>query len=203
MTQVHQVYGTIEPGLYIFARMVNLKKDRSIISVYPEGIEVIIPAKKSLFVNCFLAFWLLAWVYGEAVIISRLLSIDGQTPDAYIVFFACGWTFSGMLAILVWLWNNKGLEIIRISNSELKRSREYGLFSRSKIYQAKYISNLRVSDLSPTSLEVGGGMEFWGLSGGTITFDYEPGIAKIGLGLDEAEAGHIIQIINARYENLN
>ncbi len=50
---------------------------------------------------------------------------------------------------------------------------------------------------------MGGGMEFWGLSGGTITFDYEPGIAKIGLGLDEAEAGHIIQIINARYENLN
>jgi len=108
-----------------------------------------------------------------------------------------------MLAILVWLWNNRGREIIRIGDSELKRSREYGLFSRSKIYQTKQISNLRVSDLSPTSLEMGGGMEFWGLSGGTITFDYEPGIAKIGLGLEEAEARHIIQIINARYENLN
>jgi len=108
-----------------------------------------------------------------------------------------------MLAILVWLWNNKGREIIRISDSELKRSREYGLFSRSKIYRTTYISNLRVSDLSPTSLEVGGGMEFWGLSGGSITFDYEPGIAQLGLGLDEAEAGHIIQIINARYEDLN
>jgi len=190
-------------GLYIFARMVNLKKGRSIVSEYPGGIEVIIPAKKSLFVNSFLAFWLLAWAYGEAVIISRLLSIDGQTPDAYIVIFACGWTFSGMLAILVWLWNNKGREIIRIGDGELKRSREYGLFSRSKIYQTKHISNLRVSELSPTSLETGGGMEFWGLSGGSITFDYEPGIAKIGLGLDEAEAGHIIQIINARYENLN
>jgi len=46
-------------------------------------------------------------------------------------------------------------------------------------------------------------MEFWGLSGGSITFDYEPGIAQLGLGLDEAEAGHIIQIINARYEDLN
>ena len=108
-----------------------------------------------------------------------------------------------MLAILVWLWNNRGREVIRIGDSELKRSREYGLFSRSKIYQTKQISNLRVSDLSPTSLEMGGGMEFGGLSGGTITFDYEPGIAKIGLGLDEAEARHIIQIISARYENLN
>jgi len=74
-------------GSLLLARIVSLIKGRSIVSVYPEGIEVIIPAKKSLFVNCFLAFWLLAWAYGEAVIISRLLSIDGQTPDAYIVFF--------------------------------------------------------------------------------------------------------------------
>ncbi len=107
-----------------------------------------------------------------------------------------------MLAILVWLWNNKGREIIRIGDSELKRSREYGLFSRSRIYQISNIGNLRVSDLSPTSLEIGGGMEFWGLSGGTITFDYEQGIAKFGLGLDEAEASQIIQIIISRYENL-
>jgi len=47
-----------------------------------------------------------------------------------------------------------------------------------------------------------GGMEFWGLSGGTITFDYEPGLAKIGLGIDEDEASQIIQIIINRYEKL-
>jgi hypothetical protein len=49
---------------------------------------------------------------------------------------------------------------------------------------------------------MGGGMEFWGLSGGTITFDYGQGIAKIGLGINEAEASRIIQIIISRYENL-
>jgi hypothetical protein len=145
---------------------------------------------------------LLAWAYGEAVSLGRLLSNDGQTPDAYIVFFTIGWTLSGMLAILVWLWNNKGREIIRIGDSELRRSREYGLFSRSRIYQTSIMCKLRVSDLSPTSLEMGGGMEFWGLSGGTITFDYGQGIAKIGLGIDEDEASQIIRIIINRYENL-
>lgn len=172
------------------------------VNEYAEGIEIIIPAKRSLFVNGFLALWLLAWAYGEAVALNRLISNDGQTPDAYIVFFTIGWTLSGMLAILVWLWNNKGREIIRIGDSELKRSREYGLFSRSRVYQTSNIGKLRVSDLSPTSLEIGGGMEFWGLSGGTITFDYGQDIAKFGLGIDEAEASRIIQIIISRYENL-
>ncbi len=143
----------------------------------------------------------MAWVYGEIVIIGRLFSNEEQNPDAFIVIFACGWTLSGMLAMFVWLWNNKGRELIRINDDELKRSREYVWFSRSKIYQTAYISKLRISDLSPTSLEMGGGMEFWGLTGGSICFDYKSSLGKIGLGIDEAEAGRIIEVIKARYRH--
>lgn len=179
----------------------NLKNTCSLAKGFPEGIEVIIPAKKSLFVNLFLLLWLLAWSYGAVVIIARLIANNAQTPDAFIVIFACGWALSGMLAVFIGLWNNKGREIIKINDSELKRSREYVWFSRSKIYETKHITNLRLSDLSPTSLEYAGGMEFWGLSGGMITFDYESDIAKIGLGIDEDEARHIIELIKARHEN--
>lgn len=143
----------------------------------------------------------MAWAYGEAVVINRLFNNDGQIPDAFIVFYACGWTLSGMLAIFIWLWNNRGREVIRISDTELIRSREYVWFAKSKVYATQYITNLRVSDLSPTSLEMGGGMEFWGLAGGTITFDYDSGLGKIGLGIDEAEAGRIIEVIKTRYRN--
>jgi hypothetical protein len=143
----------------------------------------------------------MAWAYGEAVILNRLLNGDGQTPDAFIVIYASGWTLSGILAIFIWLWNNRGREVIRISDTELKRSREYVWFSLSKIYQAADIRKLRVSDLSPTSLEMGGGMEFWGLAGGAITFDYKSELGKVGLGIDETEAGRIIEIIKARYRH--
>jgi hypothetical protein len=135
------------------------------------------------------------------VIINRLLINDGQTPDAFIVIFACGWTLSGMLASFIWLWNTRGREIIKIGDDELKLSREYVWFSRSKFYETKYIRNLRVSDLSPSSLAMGGGMEYWGLSGGTIAFDYGPTLTKIGLGLDEAEAENIIEAIKVRHRN--
>ncbi len=143
----------------------------------------------------------MAWVYGEIVVINRLFGNDGQAPDAFIVFYACGWTLSGLLAIFIWLWNNRGREVIRINETELKRSREYVWFSRSKTYETKYISNIRISDLSPSSLEMGGGMEFWGLTGGTISFDYGSALGKIGLGIDEAEAGRIIEVIKSRFKN--
>jgi hypothetical protein len=141
----------------------------------------------------------MAWAYGEVVVINRLINSDAQAPDAFIVFYACGWTLAGMLAIFIWLWNNRGREVIRISDTELMRSREYVWFSRSKIYQTLHISNLHVSDFSPTSLEMSGGMEFWGLAGGTITFDYKSGQGKVGLGIDEAEAKRIIELIKVRY----
>ena len=177
-----------------------MKNSRSLVNEYPEGVEVIIPAKKGIFVNFFLTAWLMGWAYGEAVIINRLLNNEGQVPDAFIILFACGWTLSGLLATLIWLWNNKGCEIIRISEDELKRIRQYVWFSRSKIYQTKHIDNMRVTDLSPASLEIEGGIEFWGLSGGTITFDYGPDIAKIGLGINDDEARQIISVIKSRYQ---
>ncbi len=108
-----------------------------------------------------------------------------------------------MFASYIWLWNARGGEIIRISDSELKLSREYVWFSRSKFYETRHISNLRISDLSPSSLTMGGGMEFWGLSGGTITFDFGSTRVKFGLGIDETEAGHIIEVIKTRYKNID
>ncbi len=108
-----------------------------------------------------------------------------------------------MFASYIWLWNARGGEIIRISDYELKLSREYVWFSRSKFYETRHISNLRISDLSPSSLTMGGGMEFWGLSGGTITFDFGSTTVKFGLGIDETEAGHIIEVIKTRYKNID
>ena len=64
------------------------------------------------------------------------------------------------------------------------------------------MNNLRLTDIDPSALEMGGGMEFWGLSGGSITFDYGPGIEKFGLGIDEDEASQIIATIKTRFENL-
>jgi hypothetical protein len=140
------------------------------------------------------------WTVGEITIMANLISYQGKLPDAFMVFWACAWTLSGMLAIFIWFWNMKGREVIRISDSELIRSREYVWFARSNKFQTALINNVRLTENSPLTLETGGGMEFWGLSGGMISFDYGPAIQKFGLGISESEAAHILEAIKARCE---
>ncbi|MFV2033149.1 MAG: hypothetical protein ACC663_11690 [Gammaproteobacteria bacterium] len=181
---------------------VDSRKRRSIINQYEQGIEVIIPATKNPLVNFVLVLWIIGWVYGEVAILSKLINTNGQSPDAILVFWIVAWTLGGLVAVLMWLWNEKGCEIIRISASELRHSRNYVLFSRSQSYQTGLISNLRLNPQTASNLEMGGGMEFWGLAGGTIAFDYNQGIYKFGLGLDEAEADEIIKAFQSRFETL-
>ena len=182
--------------------IVKLKTKRLTINQYPEGVEVIISARRSPFVNFFLLAWMIGWSVGEIEIVGNLLNYEAETPDAFMVFWACGWTLSGLLAIFIWLWNMKGREIVRISDRELIRSREYVYFSRSKKYATEIITDLRLTDNSPYALEMSGGMEFWGLSGGMISFNYGPGIYKFALGIDESEATRVIETIKARFEGL-
>ena len=83
-------------------------KQRAVINHYAEGIEVIIPARKSQLVNFILVLWMLGWAYGEVAILGKLTNIDDNYPDAILVFWICGWTLCGLFAVLMWLWNTKG-----------------------------------------------------------------------------------------------
>jgi hypothetical protein len=172
------------------------------INQFPEGVEVIISARRSPFVNFFLLVWMVGWSIGEIEIAGKLLSQGAETPDAFMVFWAFGWTLGGLLAVFIYLYNMKGREIVRVSDAELVRKRQYVWFSRSKNYAMEQMAHLRLTDIDPSALEMGGGMEFWGLSGGSISFDYGPGIEKFGLGINEHEASQIIAVIKNRFENL-
>ena len=176
--------------------------NQSTINDYPEGVEVIIHSRKSNFLNFFLACWLVAWTAGEVIIVKKLFSYGDQYPDAFLVVWFCGWALGGMFAVFIGLWNNKGREIVRISADSLKHVREYVLFSRSREYKMQHVKNLRIFELQPSITSMSGGMEFWGLSGGTIAFDYGKITQKFGIGLNEAEAVHIVRAIQSRYENL-
>ena len=180
----------------------DLNTGRLLVNEYPEGVEVIVTAKKSEFVNLFLALWMVGWIYGVLAVMGKILNHTGQSADAFTIFWLCGWTLGGLFAVVMWLRNNKGREIVKISDNELKHCRDYVWFSRSNVYGIKNVKNLRVYRLVPTMDTMSEGMEFWGLSGGAIAFDYGINSHKFGLGLDETQAGHVIKIVKRRYKFL-
>ena len=101
-----------------------------------------------------------------------------------------------------WLWNVMGQEIINLSNTELRHVRRLPVFQRSKEYDLSAVSKLRVQAQDSSRFSMHNAMEFWGISGGSVVFDYGHSTHKFGAQLDEAEANHIVTIIKQRYKNL-
>ncbi len=172
------------------------------INQYDEWLEVIIGARKSYFVNLFLGLWMFGWIYGEVTIIENGITYPNQPIDAFQVFWFLGWNLGGIFALFIGLWNNRGREIIKVDQDNLKHTREYVLFSRSKNFESSTIINLRLFQLNPSMSNMSEGMEFWGLSGGSIAFDSGETVYKFGLGLEENEALSVIREIKNYYPHL-
>ncbi len=181
--------GTVETG-------------RVLVNEYSEGLEIIIPPQKSSFVSGFLTTWLLAWSYGEIMVVDKMVNRPVSDIDAFILLWLGAWTLGGLLAMVLQLWNLKGREVITIDQNELSRSREYVWFSRSSHYLLKHIHNMRQTEIDFSRPDIYQGTEFWGLSGGAISFDYGPGTQKIALEIDEDDANELIGIIRQRYPDL-
>ena len=169
----------------------------------PEGIEIITPPSKSYTANLFLVLWLVGWMYGEIVIFGRIMDHSDRTADAISIFWMFGWTLGGIFAGVMWLWNNKGYEIIRIDDKEIRLIKVYVIFTRSKIFDIYRVRNLRVNRIIPSMDSMSEGMEFWGLSGGAIAFDYDMDTLKFGLSLSEEEAEKVVQAIFSQFKFLS
>ena len=63
-----------------------------------------------------------------------------------------------------------------------------------------HISNLRVSPQPFNPFNFSASLQFWGVGGGAIAFDYGARTYRFGGGVDEAEANQIIATIKERYK---
>ena len=181
---------------------VELSKGRAIIDEQPHGIEIVIPTKKNYFLILFLGFWIVGWAFGEVSAINTLLNGESTSQILFLIIWLGAWTVGGGFAFFIWVWNLKGKEIIRITNKELQYIKNFVVFSRSKEYEINNIKNLRIDNKANSIFNFNAGLEFWGLTGGAIAFDYGYSTHKFGSCLDEAEAKNIVETITARYKNL-
>lgn len=184
-------------------------KPRYTITESAEGITFRIPSRKNWFMILFLMVWLTGWAIGEVTVIGTLVggifnAFSGGAPDAasagiaafggiFTLVWLCAWTAGGAFAIYAWLWQVKGAEEVSISYDSLVIEKRNPLWNRSKKYRLEEVTDLRVSTARPAITSISWGLEFWGLTGGQLAFDYGAKTVRFGIGLDEAEAKHILQ----------
>lgn len=159
------------------------------------SLKILIPSKKNWFIIIFLSIWLVGWFFGEKSAIIDLLGSNNIGIDLFMMVWLTGWTFGGVFAIIVLLWNLAGKETIYIDKGIFQIDKSiFSIIIRSKKYETKSIKNLELNpaqNIASLFAQKNIG-DFWGLTGGKLRFDYGMKTIKFGIGIDEAEARHLI-----------
>ncbi len=64
---------------------------------------------------------------------------------AFLAFWLIGWTVGGALILRAWLSNLVGSEVVEVGGGSLKLCHKLGPFSRKREFDLQHVGNLRVS----------------------------------------------------------
>jgi len=165
----------------------------------PEGLEIVIPASRNLFVAVFLGVWLIAWSIGEMNVLTQVLSGRMGPPGPVLLLWLLFWTAAGLVALYVWLWRLAGKERILMGTSTLRMKRDILGFGRTRVYDLRKISRLHVVLPSVGSVNHDVAARLSGLAGGAIEFEYERWAIRFGFSIDETEARMVVERMRQRY----
>lgn len=117
---------------------------RSTLFDRPDGVELIVPAKRNLLLMLFLLAWLGGWAFGELSALRELLS-GKNGPVSFLLFWLLGWTVGGGFAAFVFLWMLAGRERIVLRPRVLAIRREIFGWGRTREYDLAHVRNVRIS----------------------------------------------------------
>ncbi len=179
---------------------INPSVSRVTVTDGPGGLGLLIPPRRNWFIILFMGFWLCMWAVGEIMVPIQFLK--GEIPGITVIFILAWlgvWTIGGALAIYLWLWNLMGRQIITMKGHTLTTRREIGGYGFDKEYDLTRVRDLRVSAMGRSAWDYSGILEFLGLGGGLVAFDYGAKTYRLGAGLDEAEAKFVVRKVTDRY----
>jgi len=170
-------------------------KPHSVILDEPGRLEITIPVRTNWFVACFLGAWLTGWLVGEVTVPITMVTNAQKAPLPFMIFWLTAWTVGGGFAIMVFLWQILGREIIRVENNSIMTKRAIGPWGRAHEFDREHVKNLRVDPHGINFFDSASALKFWGLGGGLIAFDYGSKTFRFGRGIDEPEARRIIELM--------
>jgi hypothetical protein len=161
------------------------------------GSEIRISSPKNIFMLIFLPIWLTGWTIGGAFAIKQVIS--GESEEVwFLLIWLCGWIVGETFALYAFLWGVFGFEVITVELGSLRIKRSILGYGLSRNYEISKLSNLRASGFFGSMMSWSAGMAYWGLSGGTIAFDYEGKTRRFGISLNENDSNQLVDALKKR-----
>ena len=165
----------------------------------PDGLEIVIPARRNVAVLVFLGLWLTGWAVGELNALTEILSGGIRAADLFLLVWLCFWTAGGAVACYVWLWTLVGKERILMGTSTLRMSRDILGVGWPRIYPLHAIRNLRMVPPRVVPGNRNAVLRLSGLGGGWIEFEHQARVLRFGASLNETEARMIVERMKQRF----
>lgn len=157
-----------------------------------------VPSKKNWFVLIFATFWLGGWAFGLLTALGFLSGASGPSGTSFfMLFWVCAWSVAGAFIITMLLWGYFGKERLAIKHNGV--TFEKTVFGIGLKNQLDYnpVTNFRLHEVND-NLFGGSRYAVYGMGPGRIKFDYGFKTYSFGLALDEAEANHLIDLLNKK-----
>jgi hypothetical protein len=116
---------------------------------------------------------------------------DGE--GAFLIVWLVMWAVGELFVAYTWLWNAFGKESVRVFSGLLTIKHDMLGLGRTRTFQIHEISNLRAVGLFGSMLSGASSMAYWGISGGTVAFNYRGKTHRFGIQLEEDEALGVIE----------
>lgn len=165
------------------------------------ALNISIPSKKNWFALLFGTAWLGGWYVGLKNALSVVLSsgADISGANGFMIFWLTGWTIGGVAIISILLWGFFGQEQFTSDKGEVYLNKTIFGLGIKKQMEASEIKNIRTEFANANWLGANR-WAFWGLGPGKIKFDYGFKTFSFGLGVDDAEADHIVELMQNHFK---
>ena len=104
-----------------------------------------------------------------------------------------------LFVLYAFLWGAFGKELIISEHGILKIKRSIFGYGPLKKYELSKICNLRASGFFATTMSWNFNMAYWGITGGTVAFDYENKSRRFGINLNEEDANQLVKTMKGRF----
>ena len=162
-----------------------LAQGRARVDRLPEGLRIVIPARRGWPALLFVAVWLVIWTVAGANTIGDLLA--GRTEDeVFSVVWLGGWALGLLFGCSMLAWGLLGREEITLASGAMTVVRRAGPYRRRLRFTRDRIAHLR-TEANPRAGR--------GIGGESIAFDYGVRTHRFASTLDEAESRHIVELL--------
>ncbi|MCC6372988.1 MAG: hypothetical protein IT236_18440 [Bacteroidia bacterium] len=162
-------------------------------------LNIEVPASKNWFTLVFSVVWLFGWVFGLVTASGSAFTNDTAKLDveSFMLIWLTMWTVGGIAVIANVLWGFFGKEKLLINSFETRFEKTIFNIGIKKKLQSSELKNFRFELIEESATNK---RSFIGFGPGKIKFDYGFKTYSFGLGLDDAEAQHIVSLLRKRYK---